>query len=130
MGFRWRLRGNQYSSICAAKDGAAVSFLPKDVAGKLADVAERLSFRASAVLPHSAAAVCAEPGDDSGARGRDTGKPFIKSHAVDTEVSTLNFAINRWTFRTDMWGAHNGEECARCWRSWSRRCRGYAILSL
>ncbi len=65
----WQTNLHQYARRRMA---AAVSFLPQEIAGKIAGCGGTAEFSGvGAVLPHSAAAVCAQPGDDSGARGGD-----------------------------------------------------------
>ena len=66
---------------------AAVSFLPETIAGKLADVAERLSFRASARFYHIPRLLFAPNPEMIGVLEAATGKPcYLMSHAVDTAV--------------------------------------------
>lgn len=66
---------------------AAVSFLPEAVAGKLADVTERLSFRASARFYHIPRLLFAPNQEMIRVLEAATGKPcYLMSHAVDTTV--------------------------------------------
>ena len=66
---------------------AAVSFLPKDVAGKVADAAERWSFRASARFYHIPRLLFAPNQEMIQVLEAATGKPcYLMSHAVDTDV--------------------------------------------
>lgn len=66
---------------------AAVSFLPEAVAGKLADVAERLSFRASARFYKIPRLLFAPNPEMIRVLETATGKPcYLMSHAVDTAV--------------------------------------------
>ena len=80
----WQTNLHQYARRRMA---AAVSFLPKDVAGKLADLAERLSFRASARFYHIPQLLFAPNQEMIQVLESATGKPcYLMSHAVDTEV--------------------------------------------
>ena len=80
----WQTNLHQYARRRVA---AAVSFLPNDVAGKLADVAERLSFRASARFYHIPRLLFAPNQEMIRVLEAATGKPcYLMSHAVDTEV--------------------------------------------
>jgi glycosyltransferase involved in cell wall biosynthesis len=82
----WQTNLHQYARRRMA---AAVSFLPKDIAGKLADVAERLSFRASARFYHIPRLLFAPNQEMIRVLEAATGKPcYLMSHAVDTEVFT------------------------------------------
>lgn len=66
---------------------AAVSFLPEAGAGKLADVTERLSFRASARFYHIPRLLFAPNPEMIRVLEAATGKPcYLMSHAVDTAV--------------------------------------------
>lgn len=66
---------------------AAVSFLPEAVAGKLADVTERLSFSASARFYHIPRLLFAPNQEMIRVLEAATGKPcYLMSHAVDTTV--------------------------------------------
>jgi len=66
---------------------AAVSFLPEAVAGKLADVTERLSFRASARFYHIPRLLFAPNQEMIRVLEAATGKPcYLMSHAVDTTI--------------------------------------------
>jgi glycosyltransferase involved in cell wall biosynthesis len=66
---------------------AAVSFLPEAVAGKLADVTERLSFRASARFYKIPRLLFAPNPEMIRVLEAATGKPcYLMSHAVDTAV--------------------------------------------
>jgi phosphatidylinositol alpha 1,6-mannosyltransferase len=66
---------------------AAVSFLPEQAAGKLADVAERLSFRASARFYKIPRLLFAPNPEMIAVLEAATGKPcYLMSHAVDTAV--------------------------------------------
>jgi phosphatidylinositol alpha 1,6-mannosyltransferase len=85
----WQTNIHQYARRRMA---AAVSFLPKDVAGKLADVAERLSFRASARFYHIPRLLFAPNQEMIRVLEAATGKPcYLMSHAVDTEVFSPEF---------------------------------------
>jgi phosphatidylinositol alpha 1,6-mannosyltransferase len=80
----WQTNLHQYARRRVA---AAVSFLPNDVAGKMADVAERLSFRASARFYHIPRLLFAPNQEMIRVLEAATGKPcYLMSHAVDTEV--------------------------------------------
>jgi phosphatidylinositol alpha 1,6-mannosyltransferase len=80
----WQTNIHQYARRRVA---AAVSFLPKDVAEKLADLAERLSFRASARFYHIPRLLFAPNQEMIRVLEAATGKPcYLMSHAVDTEV--------------------------------------------
>jgi glycosyltransferase involved in cell wall biosynthesis len=66
---------------------AAVSFLPERVIGKLADLAERWSFRASARFYRIPRLLFAPNQEMIGVLEAATGKPcYLMSHAVDTTV--------------------------------------------
>ena len=66
---------------------AAVSFLPEAVAGNLADVTERLSFRASARFYHIPRLLFAPNPEMIRVLEAATGKPcYLMSHAVDAAV--------------------------------------------
>lgn len=80
----WQTNLHQYARRRMA---AAVSFLPKAVAGKLADVAERLSFRASARFYKIPRLLFAPNQEMIRVLEAATGKPcYLMSHAVDTAV--------------------------------------------
>jgi phosphatidylinositol alpha 1,6-mannosyltransferase len=80
----WQTNLHQYAR---RRTAAAVSFLPKDVAEKLADLAERLSFRASARFYHIPRLLFAPNQEMIRVLEAATGKPcYLMSHAVDTEV--------------------------------------------
>jgi phosphatidylinositol alpha 1,6-mannosyltransferase len=80
----WQTNLHQYARRRMA---AAVSFLPKEIAGKLADMAERLSFRASARFYHIPQLLFAPNQEMIRVLEAATGKPcYLMSHAVDTEV--------------------------------------------
>ncbi len=80
----WQTNLHQYARRRMA---AAVSFLPQAIAGKLADVAERLSFRASARFYHIPRLLFAPNQEMIRVLEAATGKPcYLMSHAVDTEV--------------------------------------------
>ncbi len=92
-----------------------MSFLPQEIAGKIADVAERLSFRASARFYHIPRLLFAPNQEMIRVLEAATGKPcYLMSHAVDTAV------FNPGASRPDRWevpdwicgAADNGEECA------------------
>ncbi len=66
---------------------AAVSFLPEEVAGKVAEVTERLSFRASARFYKIPRLLFAPNAEMIRVLEAATGKPcYLMSHAVDTAV--------------------------------------------
>jgi len=66
---------------------AAVSFLPKTIVEKLADLAERLSFRASARFYHIPRLLFAPNQEMIRVLEAAAGKPcYLMSHAVDTSV--------------------------------------------
>jgi phosphatidylinositol alpha 1,6-mannosyltransferase len=68
---------------------AAVSFLPEAVAGKVAEVTERLSFRASARFYKIPRLLFAPNAEMIRLLEAATGKPcYLMSHAVDTAVFT------------------------------------------
>jgi len=80
----WQTNIHQYARRRMA---AAVSFLPNDLAGKMADVAERLSFRAAARFYHIPRLLFAPNPEMIRVLEAATGKPcYLMSHAVDTEV--------------------------------------------
>jgi phosphatidylinositol alpha 1,6-mannosyltransferase len=80
----WQTNLHQYARRRMA---AAVSFLPKEVAGKLADRAERLSFRASARFYKIPRLLFAPNQEMIRVLEAATGKPcYLMSHAVDTAV--------------------------------------------
>ena len=80
----WQTNIHQYARRRMA---AAVSFLPRDIAGRLADVAERLSFRASARFYHIPRLLFAPNQEMIRVLEAATGKPcYLMSHAVDTDV--------------------------------------------
>ncbi|HEY6370407.1 MAG TPA: glycosyltransferase [Candidatus Sulfotelmatobacter sp.] len=80
----WQTNLHQYARRRMA---AAVSFLPQEIAGKIADVAERLSFRASARFYHIPRLLFAPNQEMIRVLEAATGKPcYLMSHAVDTEV--------------------------------------------
>ncbi len=80
----WHTNLHQYARRRVA---AGVSFLPADIAGKLADLAERLSFRASARFYKIPRLLFAPNQEMIQVLETATGKPcYLMSHAVDTEV--------------------------------------------
>ena len=80
----WQTNIHQYARRRMA---AAVSFLPKTIAQKLADLAERLSFRASARFYHIPRLLFAPNQEMIRVLEAATGKPcYLMSHAVDTSV--------------------------------------------
>jgi phosphatidylinositol alpha 1,6-mannosyltransferase len=80
----WQTNLHQYARRRMA---AAVSFLPNDLAGKVANAAERLSFRASARFYHIPRLLFAPNQEMIGVLEAATGKPcYLMSHAVDTEI--------------------------------------------
>ncbi len=80
----WQTNVHQYARRRVA---AAVSFLPKTIAGELADLAERLSFRASARFYHIPRLLFAPNQEMIRVLEAATGKPcYLMSHAVDTAV--------------------------------------------
>ena len=80
----WQTNLHQYARRRMA---AAVSFLPQGVAGKMADMAERLSFRASARFYHIPRLLFAPNQEMIRVLEAATGKPcYLMSHAVDTAV--------------------------------------------
>jgi phosphatidylinositol alpha 1,6-mannosyltransferase len=80
----WQTNIHQYARRRMA---AAVSFLPREIAGKIADGAERLSFRASARFYHIPRLLFAPNQEMIRVLEAATGKPcYLMSHAVDTEV--------------------------------------------
>ena len=80
----WQTNIHQYARRRMA---AAVSFLPREIAGRIADVAERLSFRASARFYHIPRLLFAPNQEMIRVLEAATGKPcYLMSHAVDTEV--------------------------------------------
>jgi phosphatidylinositol alpha 1,6-mannosyltransferase len=80
----WQTNLHQYARRRVA---AAVSFLPKRVSEKLADAAERWSFRASARFYKIPRLLFAPNQEMIGVLEAATGKPcYLMSHAVDTEV--------------------------------------------
>jgi phosphatidylinositol alpha 1,6-mannosyltransferase len=80
----WQTNLHQYARRRMA---AAVSFLPKTVAGKLAEAAERWSFRASARFYKIPRLLFAPNQEMIRVLEAATGKPcYLMSHAVDTTV--------------------------------------------
>ena len=80
----WQTNIHQYARRRMA---AAVSFLPREIAGRIADVAERLSFRASARFYHIPRLLFAPNQEMIRVLEAATGKPcYLMSHAVDTQV--------------------------------------------
>jgi glycosyltransferase involved in cell wall biosynthesis len=80
----WQTNLHQYARRRVA---AAASFLPGDGAGKLADLAERLSFRASARFYKIPRLLFAPNPEMIQILEAATGKPcYLMSHAVDTAV--------------------------------------------
>lgn len=80
----WQTNLHQYARRRMA---AAVSFLPEGVAGKMADLAERLSFRASARFYKIPRLLFAPNQEMIRVLEAATGKPcYLMSHAVDTQV--------------------------------------------
>jgi len=80
----WQTNLHQYARRRMA---AAVSFLPSTIAEKLADLAERLSFRASARFYHIPRLLFAPNQEMIRVLEAATGKPcYLMSHAVDTAV--------------------------------------------
>ena len=80
----WQTNIHQYARRRMA---AAVSFLPSTIADKLADLAERLSFRASARFYHIPRLLFAPNQEMIRVLEAATGKPcYLMSHAVDTSV--------------------------------------------
>jgi glycosyltransferase involved in cell wall biosynthesis len=80
----WQTNVHQYARRRVA---AAVSFLPQGIAGKLADLAERWSFRASARFYQIPRLLFAPNQEMIRVLEAATGKPcYLMSHAVDTGV--------------------------------------------
>jgi glycosyltransferase involved in cell wall biosynthesis len=80
----WQTNLHQYAR---RRTAAAVSFLPEAVAGKLADFAERWSFRASARFYKIPRILFAPNPEMIRVLETATGKPcYLMSHAVDTSV--------------------------------------------
>lgn len=80
----WQTNVHQFAR---KRMSAAVSFLPEAVAGKLADVTERLSFRASARFYKIPRLLFAPNPEMIRVLETATGKPcYLMSHAVDTAV--------------------------------------------
>jgi phosphatidylinositol alpha 1,6-mannosyltransferase len=80
----WQTNLHQYAR---RRVEAGVSFLPKDVGAKLADLAERLSFRASARFYKIPRLLFAPNQEMIQVLEAATGKPcYLMSHAVDTTV--------------------------------------------
>ena len=80
----WQTNLHQYARRRMA---AAVSFLPETLGGKLADVVERLSFRASARFYKIPRLLFAPNQETIRVLEAATGKPcYLMSHAVDTAV--------------------------------------------
>jgi phosphatidylinositol alpha 1,6-mannosyltransferase len=80
----WQTNLHQYAR---RRVGAAVSFLPTDVVARLADLAERLSFRASARFYKIPRLLFAPNQEMIQVLEAATGKPcYLMSHAVDTTV--------------------------------------------
>ena len=80
----WQTNLHQYARRRMA---AAMSFLPEAIGGELADVAEQLSFRASARFYKIPRLLFAPNREMIQALEAATGKPcYLMSHAVDTEA--------------------------------------------
>jgi phosphatidylinositol alpha 1,6-mannosyltransferase len=80
----WQTNIHQYAR---RRTAAAVSFLSPTIAGKVADLAERLSFRASARFYHIPRLLFAPNQEMIRVLEGATGKPcYLMSHAVDTAV--------------------------------------------
>jgi phosphatidylinositol alpha 1,6-mannosyltransferase len=80
----WQTNLHQYARRRMA---AAVRFLPRVLAGKLPDIAERLSFRASARFYKIPRLLFAPNQEMIRVLEAATGKPcYLMSHSVDTEV--------------------------------------------
>ena len=80
----WQTNLHQYAR---RRTAAAVKFLPKPVAGKLADLAERWSFRATARFYHIPRLLFAPNQEMIRVLEAATGKPcYLMSHAVDAEI--------------------------------------------
>lgn len=80
----WQTNLHQYAR---RRTAAAVKFLPKHFAGKLADLAERWSFRASARFYHIPQLLFAPNPEMIRVLEAATGKPcYLMSHAVDTAI--------------------------------------------
>ncbi len=80
----WQTNLHQYARRRMA---AAASFLPNDIAGKVADAAERWSFRASARFYHIPRLLFAPNQEMIQVLEAATGKPCcLMSHAVDADV--------------------------------------------
>lgn len=80
----WQTNLHQYAR---RRTAAAVKFLPKPVAGKLSDLAERWSFRATARFYHIPRLLFAPNQEMIRVLEAATGKPcYLMSHAVDAEI--------------------------------------------
>lgn len=85
----WQTNIHQYARRRMA---AAVSFLPAEIAGKIAGVTERLSFRASARFYKIPRLLFAPNQEMIRVLEEATGKPcYLMSHAVDTAVFSPEF---------------------------------------
>jgi phosphatidylinositol alpha 1,6-mannosyltransferase len=82
----WQTNVHQFARRRVA---AAVSFLPEAIRGKLAEVTERLSFRATARFYRISRLLFAPNAEMIRVLEAATGKPcYLMSHAVDTTVYT------------------------------------------
>jgi len=94
---------------------AAVSFLPSAIAGKIADTAERWSFRAAARFYHIPRLLFAPNQEMIRVLQAATGKPcYLMSHAVDTAVFSpeLRDRVDK-TFRIGYVGRLTPEKSVR-----------------
>ena len=108
----WQTNLHQYARRRMA---AAASFLPAGMAGRMADMAERLSFRASARFYHIPRLLFAPNQEMIRVLEAATGKPcYLMSHAVDTAVfrPELRDRTDR-TFRIGYVGRLTAEKSVR-----------------
>jgi phosphatidylinositol alpha 1,6-mannosyltransferase len=108
----WQTNLHQYA---CRRMAAAVSFLPKAIAGQLADVAERLSFRASARFYKIPRLLFAPNQEMIRVLEAATGKPcHLMSHAVDTTVFSPELRDRRGgAFRIGYVGRLTAEKSVR-----------------
>ncbi len=100
----WQTNLHQYARRRMA---AAVSFLAEDVGSKIAELTERLSFRASARFYKIPRLLFAPNQEMIRVLEAATGKPcYLMSHAVDTAVFKPELAIgtDRNRSASAMWG--------------------------
>ena len=124
----WQTNLHQYARRRVA---AGVSFLPNDVGAKMAELAERLSFRASARFYKIPRLLFAPNQEMIQVLEAATGKPcYLMSHAVDTAVFRPELRTRRdGPFRIGYVGRLTTEKVCGRWRGWSRRCSTGGIVT-